>query len=136
MVQHTAHASVTNNYAEYRALCKGLGHLAEHGIRQVQVVGDSAMIVRQMQTHRAPKVEHLRPHYLQARRFANKVNNRSWWHHRRSHNKMADAAANVAMNVRTSHSIAGDALSRWEEVYRHCGTDMTHWFAHTHATHE
>ncbi|DAZ97182.1 TPA: hypothetical protein N0F65_004032 [Lagenidium giganteum] len=77
------------------ALGMGLAHITEHGIRQVHVVGDSAMIVRQMHTHRAPKVEYLRPHHLQARRLANKVNIRSWRHHRRSHNKMADAAANV-----------------------------------------
>ncbi|DAZ92777.1 TPA: hypothetical protein N0F65_012454 [Lagenidium giganteum] len=44
---------------------------------------------------------------------------------------MADAAANVAMNVRSSQSIAGADMSQWEEVYRHCGADMTHWSAHT-----
>ena len=40
--------TVTNNVAEYRALLLGLRHARELGAREVEVVGDSELIAKQV----------------------------------------------------------------------------------------
>jgi ribonuclease HI len=39
----------TNNQAEYRALLEGLGEALQRGVRDLRVVSDSQLLVRQMQ---------------------------------------------------------------------------------------
>ncbi len=41
--------TATNNVAEYRALLLGLAHAAELGASEVEVVGDSELIAKQVQ---------------------------------------------------------------------------------------
>jgi ribonuclease HI len=56
----------TNNVAEYRAVLKGLEQAAALGAREVELVGDSELVARQLTG--AYKVKHpaLRPLYLEA----------------------------------------------------------------------
>ncbi|HEY2260066.1 MAG TPA: ribonuclease HI family protein [Solirubrobacteraceae bacterium] len=56
----------TNNVAEYRAVLRGLERAAALGAREVELIGDSELVARQLTG--AYKVKHpaLRPLYLQA----------------------------------------------------------------------
>ena len=57
----------TNNVAEYRAVLRGLEHAAALGAREVELIGDSELVARQLTG--AYKVKHpaLRPLYEEAR---------------------------------------------------------------------
>jgi ribonuclease HI len=88
----------TNNVAEYRALLLGLQRAAELGAREVEVVGDSELIARQVQGVYKVKNAALKPLHEQAlaalRRFES-------WSIRtvpREQNAHADALVNDALD--------------------------------------
>uniref|UniRef100_K3XCF3 RNase H type-1 domain-containing protein n=1 Tax=Globisporangium ultimum (strain ATCC 200006 / CBS 805.95 / DAOM BR144) TaxID=431595 RepID=K3XCF3_GLOUD len=91
-------ASTTNNTAEYWGLINGLRYAKAHQCQPLHVVGDSAMIIRQQQLHYSPKNRRLASMYHWSKRLADTMAIRSWSHHYRSFNKMADKAANRAMD--------------------------------------
>jgi ribonuclease HI len=92
---------VTNNRAEYLGLIAGLREACRHRW-SVEVVGDSALVIRQLSRFLSPKHPLLRPLYSEARRLADVAGVPLWHHHRRHHNRMADLAANTAMNLHAS----------------------------------
>jgi ribonuclease HI len=90
--------SVTNNVAEYRALLLGLASAAELGADEVEVVGDSELIAKQVNGVYKVKHEAMKPLHRQARaeleRFAK-------WSIRtvpRAQNAEADALVNAALD--------------------------------------
>jgi ribonuclease HI len=95
-------SATTNNMAEYRGLCTGLRAAVAERWQPLTVIGDSLMIIRQMRRQTAPASAALRPAYHAARAAASKLSVKAWIHHYREHNKMADCAANVAMDLRAS----------------------------------
>jgi ribonuclease HI len=97
-----AAATTTNDQAEYFGLVTRLTAAARHNWRPLEVVGDSLLIVRQMELYHPPKNSKLLSMYRQARHLADELSVDRWSHHLRTYNKMADAAANVAMNKRHS----------------------------------
>jgi ribonuclease HI len=99
-----AQRTMTNNKAEYQGLITGLQAAQEHGW-QVEVVGDSSLILRQVQGYRPPRRPGLRQLYCKARRLADTVRVQVWQHHLRAFNKMADCAANIAMDKRSSAQV-------------------------------
>ncbi|KAF1318320.1 reverse transcriptase, partial [Globisporangium splendens] len=100
------HPSTTNNAAEYRGLVHGLRHAQAARLHPLHVVGDSAMVISQQRCHRPPKNTRLLQLYHKARRIADVIGVKSWAHHYREFNKMADRAANVAMDTQTSQQVA------------------------------
>ncbi|KAJ0391787.1 hypothetical protein P43SY_011237 [Pythium insidiosum] len=80
--------STTNNQAEFHGLLTGLRAAVAYGWRDLDVIGDNGLIIRQMRLNRPPKSARLKALYLEARRLAD--------------NKMADSLANLAMNTLTS----------------------------------
>src|ERR1700730_8947878 len=58
--------SVTNNVAEYRALLLGLACARELGATEVEVVGDSELIAKQVQGTYKVKHEAMKPLHRQA----------------------------------------------------------------------
>uniref|UniRef100_K3WCP9 RNase H type-1 domain-containing protein n=1 Tax=Globisporangium ultimum (strain ATCC 200006 / CBS 805.95 / DAOM BR144) TaxID=431595 RepID=K3WCP9_GLOUD len=90
-------ASTTNNTAEYWGLINGLRYVKARQCQPLHVVGDSVMIIRQQQLHYPPKNRRLASMYHWPKRLADTMTIRSWSHHYRSFNKMADKAANHAM---------------------------------------
>jgi hypothetical protein len=66
------------------------------------VVGDSLLIVQQLELYHPPKNSKLLSIYRQARHLADQLSVGRWSHHLRAYDKVADAAANVAMNKRHS----------------------------------
>jgi ribonuclease HI len=88
----------TNNVAEYRALLLGLDCARELGASEVEVVGDSELIAKQVQGLYKVKHEAMRPLHRQAldslRRFED-------WSIRtvpRAQNARADALVNAALD--------------------------------------
>lgn len=90
--------AATNNVAEYMALLLGLKAAAELGASEVEVIGDSELIARQVQGVYKVKHEAMKPLHRQAMRalagFAK-------WEIRtvpRAQNAAADALVNAALD--------------------------------------
>ena len=73
-----------NTFAE----CQGL-----------HVVGDGALVLSQLRTYRSPRRPQLAQLYDVARDLSDDVAVVSWGHYCRDYNKMADCAANIAMDT-------------------------------------
>jgi ribonuclease HI len=88
----------TNNVAEYRALLLGLAKARELGASEVEVVGDSELIAKQVQG--AYKVKHaaMRPLYLEAMEALRGFERWSIRTVPRAHNAGADALVNAALD--------------------------------------
>lgn len=91
--------SVSNNVAEYRALLLGLRSASELGASEIEVIGDSELIVKQVQGLYKVKHAAMKPLYLEAmqalRGFAS-------WSIRsvpRAKNAHADALVNEALDA-------------------------------------
>jgi ribonuclease HI len=92
----------TNNVAEYRALVAGLERAGELGVREVEVVSDSELMVKQMRGEYAVKNEALRDLWLQATRAARTLGSVRYTAVRREHNKLADQLVNDALDEAAS----------------------------------
>ena len=89
----------TNNVAEYRALVAGLEKAVELAVREVEVVSDSELLVKQMNGEYRVKNEALRGLSLQAARLAREIGNVSYTAVRREHNELADRLVNEALDA-------------------------------------
>jgi ribonuclease H / adenosylcobalamin/alpha-ribazole phosphatase len=89
----------TNNVAEYSALIAGLEKAVELGVRQLEVVSDSELMVKQMRGEYRVKNEALRELFLQAGRLAREVGSVRYSAVRREHNKLADQLVNEALDA-------------------------------------
>ena len=88
----------TNNYAEYHGLLAVLRWAVEHGVRQLRVVSDSELMVKQMEGKYKVASPILRPLWEEARKLARRVERFEMRHTLRGGNKEADALANQAMD--------------------------------------
>jgi hypothetical protein len=96
----------------------------------LEVIGDSALILRQLRDNRPPKNAKLLRLYTQARRLADQLDVRHWTHHVRAHNKMADSLVNLAMDARTSIQVLHPtARSGHDTVHDHLSNDFGPWLA-------
>ena len=89
---------VTNNVAEYRALLLGLARARELGATEVEVVGDSELIAKQVKGMYKVKHPSMRPLYLEAMEA---FKNFQKWSIRtvpRAQNADADALVNAALD--------------------------------------
>jgi ribonuclease H / adenosylcobalamin/alpha-ribazole phosphatase len=89
----------TNNVAEYRALVAGLEKAGELGVRELEVVSDSELLVKQMKGEYRIKNEALRELANQAERLAKGVGRVRWTAVRREHNELADRLVNEALDA-------------------------------------
>ncbi len=90
--------TVTNNVAEYRALLLGLACARELGADEVEVVGDSELIAKQVQGLYKVKHPSMRPLYLEA---MDALRGFQKWSIRtvpRAQNAEADALVNQALD--------------------------------------
>ena len=88
----------TNNVAEYRALLLGLERARELGAAEVEVIGDSELIVRQVKGEYKVKDAGLKPLHQKARQALRDFDSWSIRHVRREHNDAADALVNEALD--------------------------------------
>ncbi len=89
----------TNNVAEYRALVAGLEKAVELGVRDLEVISDSELMVKQMRGEYRVKNEALRELSLRATRLARDVGAVSYKAVRREQNKLADRLVNEALDA-------------------------------------
>jgi ribonuclease HI len=89
----------TNNVAEYRALLLGLERARELGAREIELVGDSELVVRQVNGEYKVKHADLRP--LRNRVLAALEDFEEWSirHVRREENAAADELVNAALDA-------------------------------------
>ena len=124
-----SHPSTTNNVAEYWGLINGLQYAQTRNCVPLHVVGDSAMIIKQQQSHHPQKNAKLVKLYHRSKRLADTMCIRSWKHHYRAHNKMADLAANHATNTKSSAQyVFPTTRSAGSEIEQLMSKDVTHWF--------
>lgn len=89
---------VSNNVAEYRALLLGLAQARELGAEEVEVVGDSELIAKQVQGVYKVKHEAMKPLYLQAMQALRGFERWSIRTVPRAQNADADALVNAALD--------------------------------------
>jgi ribonuclease HI len=89
----------TNNVAEYRALLLGLARAQELGAEEIEVVGDSELVAKQIKGLYKVKHEAMRPLYLDAMTALRGF--RSWSIRTvpRAQNARADALVNAALDA-------------------------------------
>jgi ribonuclease HI len=90
--------SATNNVAEYRALLLGIERAAALGASEVELVGDSELIVRQVKGEYKVKDATLRELHAQAKRALGAFDRWSIRHVRREQNAEADRLVNEALD--------------------------------------
>ncbi len=89
---------VTNNVAEYRALLLGLRQARELGASEVEVIGDSELIAKQVQGIYKVKHPAMRPLYLEAMEAFRDFDSWSIRTVPRAQNAEADAIVNAALD--------------------------------------
>jgi ribonuclease HI len=87
--------STTNNEAEYTGLILGLNTALKQGITELQVRGDSQLVIRQMQGKYKVNSPKLVPLYQCAVTLASKFAKIEYEHVYRDSNKRADALSNT-----------------------------------------
>ncbi|WP_373046212.1 ribonuclease HI family protein [Vulgatibacter sp.] len=90
----------TNNYAEYMGLLIGLERAHELGAREVEVLADSQLMIRQLGGSYKVKAENLRPLYLEALALLRGFDAVKLVHVPREQNKDADEMSNRAIDER------------------------------------
>ena len=90
--------TATNNAAEYRALLLGLRHARELGATEVDVVGDSELVAKQVQGVYKVRKDDLRPLHAQALAAAREFEDFSIRTVPRAQNARADALVNAALD--------------------------------------
>ena len=95
---HGALGIATNNVAEYNGLLAALAWAIEHGHRSVRIKADSELLVKQMRGEYKVKHPGLQPLVARARVLVGQLDDVTFQHVRREHNKDADRLSNVGMD--------------------------------------
>ncbi len=101
LLAHEAQAIVytTHNVAEYRGMIAGLLRAAEIGVTDLQVYGDSQVVIFQMCGRYQAKAEHLAALRDEARRVASRIGKVEYVWNRRDENAEADTLVNLALDA-------------------------------------
>jgi ribonuclease HI len=91
----------TNNVAEYRGLLAGMQKAAELGVRELDVISDSELLVKQMRGEYRVKNEALRDLWEQANGLERRFARVRYTAVRRAHNELADRLVNEALDAET-----------------------------------
>jgi ribonuclease HI len=89
----------TNNVAEYRAVLLGIERAQELGAAELELVGDSELVVRQVKGEYKVKQETLRGLHQQVAAALAGFERWSIRHVRREDNELADALVNEALDA-------------------------------------
>jgi ribonuclease HI len=89
----------TNNIAEYTALIEGLKLVQSLGVRQVFVISDSELLVRQMTGQYKVRNPDIFAKVREAQQLAKSFQKFTVSHVTRENNKLADALSNYALDV-------------------------------------
>ena len=89
----------TNNVAEYKALIRGIRMAVELGADELEIRGDSELVVKQMLGQYKVKHPDMKPLYAEAREALSGLSDWSITHVRREQNSEADALVNQALDA-------------------------------------
>ena len=89
----------TNNVAEYSGLVAGMAKAAELGVRELEVVSDSELLVKQMRGEYKVKNETLRTFWEEANDLERRFGKVRYTAVRRAHNELADRLVNEALDA-------------------------------------
>lgn len=92
----------TNNVAEYRALLLGIERARELGATEVELIGDSELVVRQVTGHYKVKNSGLRPLHAQTLAALGQFDRWSIRHVRREENAAADRLVNEVLDAKAA----------------------------------
>ena len=88
----------TNNVAEYRALLRGIELAAEHGATELELIGDSELVVRQVEGRYKVKNAGMKELHEEVKRALRGFDSWSIRHVRRAENADADRLVNQALD--------------------------------------
>ena len=88
----------TNNVAEYRALLRGIELAAGHGATELELVGDSELVVRQVEGRYKVKNAGMKQLHEEVKRALRPFDSWSIRHVRRADNSEADRLVNEALD--------------------------------------
>jgi ribonuclease HI len=89
----------TNNVAEYRGLVAGMEKAAELGVRDLEVVSDSELLVKQMRGEYRVKSPALQELWEEASALERRFARVRYTAVRREHNELADQLVNEALDA-------------------------------------
>jgi len=88
----------TNNVAEYRALLRGIELATEHGATELELIGDSELVVRQVEGRYKVKNAGMKKLHEEVKRALRDLDSWSIRHVRRAENADADRLVNQALD--------------------------------------
>jgi ribonuclease HI len=88
----------TNNVAEYKALLRGIELAAAHGGTDLELIGDSELVVRQVEGRYKVKNAGIKPLHQEVKRALRDFDSWSIRHVRRAENADADRLVNEALD--------------------------------------
>ncbi len=88
----------TNNVAEYRALLRGIELAAAHGVTELELVGDSELVVRQVEGRYKVKNAGMKELHAEAVKELGRFDRWSIRHVKRAQNADADRLVNEALD--------------------------------------
>jgi ribonuclease HI len=88
----------TNNVAEYRALLRGIELASEHGAGDLELIGDSELVVRQVEGRYKVKNAGMKELHEEVKRALRGLDSWSIRHVRRAENADADRLVNQALD--------------------------------------
>ena len=88
----------TNNVAEYKALLRGIELAAEHAATDLELIGDSELVVRQVEGKYKVKNAGIKPLHAEVKRALASFDSWSIRHVRRENNSDADRLVNQALD--------------------------------------
>ena len=89
----------TNNVAEYRAVLRGVELAREHGGTDLEIYGDSELVVKQVRGEYRVKDAGLKPLHAETRAALAALDGWSFDHVRRENNAHADDLVNQALDA-------------------------------------
>jgi ribonuclease HI len=88
----------TNNVAEYKALLRGIELAADHGATELELIGDSELVVRQVEGRYKVKNAGMKELHTEVKRALSNFDSWSIAHVRRAENADADRLVNQALD--------------------------------------
>ncbi|XP_060183057.1 uncharacterized protein LOC132613010 [Lycium barbarum] len=111
----------TNNTAEHEACIPNLRMALDMDIDELLVVGDSDLLIHQVQGEWATKNEKILPYINLAQRLCKKFKKIEFQHTPRAQNEFADALATIALMIQHPESShIGPLKIRLKEEHAHC----------------
>ena len=89
----------TNNVAEYRALLAGINRAAELGATEIDLVGDSELVIKQVRGEYKVKNAGIKPLHAEVLSALEPFDEWTIEHVRREENSEADALVNQALDA-------------------------------------